>query len=135
MYGLEEALDLFEELLKQSKFRTKYYRVPRDDLDYQFGIEGYCNIQLIREEGEDIIVRIFSFTTIASQDITNTLCLNMIGYNYISDFGKFSLSPEGVVTFSHKISFSTIKLQELEFIIDRVLKGGNDALRMVQEEM
>jgi len=135
MSNFEETLDLFEDMLKQSRFKTKYYRVPREDLDYQFGIEGFCNIQLISREGEGTVVRLFSFNAIAAEDVTDSLCLKLIAYNYISDFGKFCLSPEGVITFSHNLAFSTINLQELELVIARVLKGGNDALKMLHEEI
>ena len=109
MNNLEENLDLFEEMLDQSRFKNKYYRVPRDDLDYQFGIEGFCNIQLFYRNGEGTTIRIFSFNTIAAEDVTDSLCLKFIAYNYISDFGKFCLSPEGVITFSHNLAFSTFK--------------------------
>jgi len=134
MHNIEDALELFEEILQQSKFKNNYYRVPRDDLDYQFGIEGFCNIQLLKIE-EDIIVRCFAFTSLSSQDITYELCLKMISYDYISDFGSFCLSPDGNINFSHKLAFSTLNLEELETVIVKISKGSNEAMKMLQEEI
>jgi hypothetical protein len=133
MYDLEEALDLFEDTLNQSKFKTKYYRVPRTDLDYQFGIEGFCNIQLFPIEGRELVVRCFSSTGIS--EITYEFALKLIAYNYINEFGSFSLSYDGTITFSHILEFSTLRLEELELVIDKVAKGSNEASRMLQEEL
>ncbi|MEQ8189498.1 MAG: hypothetical protein ABRQ39_16125 [Candidatus Eremiobacterota bacterium] len=133
MNDLEEILDLFEEILNESKFKTKYYRVPRTDLDYQFGIEGYCNIQLFPVEGEEIAVRCFSSTGI--NHITSECLLKLIAYNYINEFGSFSLSNEGIIIFSHILGFSTLRLNELELVIDRIAKGGQEAQKMLQEEL
>jgi hypothetical protein len=132
MNDLEEILDLFEDILINSKFKTKYYRVPRTDLDYQFGIEGYCNIQLFPIEGEEIAIRCFSSTGIS--DITYECSLKLIAYNYINEFGNFSLSPDGIIIFSHILEFSTLRQDELEMVIDRIAKGGQEASRMLQEE-
>jgi hypothetical protein len=133
MYDLEEALDLFEDILNQSKFKTKYYRVPRTDLDYQFGIEGFCNIQLFPIEGQELVVRCFSSTGVS--EVTYEFSLKLIAYNYINDFGSFSLSTDGIIIFSHILEFSTLRLEELELVIDKVAKGSNEASRMLQEEM
>ncbi|HPZ08659.1 MAG TPA: hypothetical protein PL110_11135 [Candidatus Eremiobacteraeota bacterium] len=133
MKDMEEILDAFEVILQQSKFKTKYYRTPRSDLDYQFGIEGFCNIQLFPIEGEEIIVRCFASTSIS--EINQNLCLKLIAYNYINEFGNFSLSPEGVLRFSHTLEFSTLRLEELEMVIDKIAKGDKEALNMLQEEL
>jgi hypothetical protein len=133
MKDLEEILDLFEDILSQSKFKTKYYRVPRVDLDYQIGIEGFCNIQLFPLEGEEIAVRCFSSTGIS--EVTGEFLLKLIAYNYVNAFGSFSLSPEGTIIFSHTLAFSTLRIDELEMVIDKVARGGNEALKMLQEEL